>query len=249
MSSPLRLLMLDIETSPNLAAVWGLFNVNIGINQIIKPGGTLCWAAKWYGEKEIMFSSVLDGQKKMVRGVHKLLSECDAVCHYNGARFDIPTLNKEFLLLDMPPPAPYKQIDLLRTARSRFKLASNKLDYVAGQLGLGSKKAHKGFELWLECMAKDEKAWRTMKAYNKQDVVLLERVYERLLPWITAHPNISAYNGSPCCPNCGSEKAQARGFAISKTLRYQRYQCKGCGAWHRKPKAEKAGERRLAVNA
>lgn len=61
MSSPLRLLMLDIETSPNLAAVWGLFNVNIGINQIIKPGGTLCWAAKWYGEKEIMFSSVLDG--------------------------------------------------------------------------------------------------------------------------------------------------------------------------------------------
>jgi DNA polymerase elongation subunit (family B) len=242
MSDGIRILMLDIETAPHLAAVWGLYDQNVATNQIIKPGYSLCWAAKWYGEKEIMFSSILDGPRTMVRKVHKLLTECDAVCHYNGTKFDIPTLNKEFLLLGLKPPPPYKQIDLLKTARSRFRLASNKLDYVAGQLGLGSKTKHKGFELWLECMAKKAAAWRTMKEYNKQDVVLLERVYERLLPWITGHPNLSAYRGSVCCTNCGSKKSQARGYSIFQSRSYQRFQCKDCGTWYRKPKPMKGGK-------
>ena len=44
----------------------------------------------------------------MIKGIHKLLDECDAVIHYNGSKFDIPTLNKEFLLHGLHPPAPYK---------------------------------------------------------------------------------------------------------------------------------------------
>ncbi len=240
--------MLDIETAPHLAAVWGLYDQNIAINQIIKSGYTLCWAAKWHGEKEIMFSSILDGHRNMVRKVHKLLTDCDAVCHYNGTKFDVPTLNKEFLLLDLAPPAPYKQIDLLRTARSRFRLASNKLDYVAQQLGLGAKTKHKGFDLWLECMAKKPDAWRTMKEYNKQDVILLERVYERLLPWITGHPNLSAYLGAECCPQCGSGKSQARGWVTTTSRTYQRFHCRACGGWWRKAKAQKAGDICLPVN-
>jgi DNA polymerase elongation subunit (family B) len=245
-----RILMLDIETAPHLAAIWGLYDQNVATNQIIKPGYTLCWAAKWYGEKRVMYSSVLDGPKAMVRGVHKLLSQCDAVCHYNGTKFDIPTLNKEFLLLDLAPPAPYKQIDLLQTARRQFRLASNKLDYVAGQLGLGSKVKHKGFDLWLECMAKKPDAWRTMKKYNKQDVVLLEAVYKRLLPWIKTHPNMSAYVGEICCTSCGSKKAQARGYAVKEAKQYKRFQCSDCGTWYRLPLAEKSkkGKPAKAVN-
>jgi DNA polymerase elongation subunit (family B) len=242
-----RILMLDIETAPHLAAIWGLYDQNVATNQIIKPGYTLCWAAKWYGEKQVMFSSILDGPKAMVRGVHKLLSECDAVCHYNGTKFDIPTLNKEFLLLDLAPPAPYKQIDLLQTARRQFRLASNKLDYVASQLGLGSKVKHKGFDLWLECMAKKPEAWRTMKKYNKQDVNLLELVYKRLLPWIKTHPNLSAYAGDRCCPHCGSKKSQSRGEIIIQAKRYKRIQCSSCKSWYRTPISDK-GKTCLAVS-
>jgi len=243
----MRLLMLDIETAPHLAAVWGLYDQNVSINQIIKPGYTLCWAAKWHGEDDVMFDSVLSGPRKMVRGIHELLGEADAVCHYNGTKFDIPTLNKEFLLQKLDPPAPYKQIDLLWVARSRFRLASNKLDYVAQQLGLGSKVEHKGFDLWLECMAKKPEAWATMEKYNKHDVTLLERVYDRLLPWIKNHPNLSAYSGHAACPRCGSDKAQARGWAIANTLRYQRFQCKDCGTWYRKRRAEQSSEHMVPV--
>jgi DNA polymerase elongation subunit (family B) len=248
--SDVRILMLDIETAPHLAAVWGLYDQNVAINQIIKPGYTLCWAAKWYGEKKVMFSSILDGHRTMIRGAHKLLTECDAVCHYNGTKFDIPTLNKEFLLLDLAPPAPYKQIDLLSTARRQFRLASNKLDYVAQQLGLGSKVKHKGFDLWLECMAKQPEAWRVMKRYNKGDVTLLEGVYERLLPWIKAHPNVGVYTGVRCCPKCGSGKAQARGKAVAQMKVYKRLQCIDCGTWYREPVAEESASERpcVAVN-
>jgi len=243
----MKILMLDIETAPHMAAVWGLWQQNVAINQIIKPGYTLCWAAKWRGEKKIHFDSIQSGHRKMIRGVHALLEESDAVCHYNGTKFDIPTLNKEFLLLDLKPPSPSAQIDLLRVARSRFRLASNKLDFVAQQLGLGQKTQHKGFDLWLECMAKNPESWRVMEKYNKNDVVLLEKVYDRLLPWIKHHPNRSVHDGMECCPSCGSESYQARGYSLTQGGRYQRLQCTSCGAWYRSKRAEKLPEKRMAI--
>ena len=84
----------------------------------------------------------------MLEGIHSLLDEADAVCHYNGTKFDMPTLNKEFLVHRMTPPPPMKQIDLLRVVKSQFRFPSNKLDYVAQRLGLGKKKDHEGHTLW-----------------------------------------------------------------------------------------------------
>jgi hypothetical protein len=191
-----------------------------------------------------MFQSVVTGKKSMVRRIHKLLDEADAVCHYNGKKFDIPTLNKEFLLLGLPPPSPAKQVDLLEVAKKRFRLASNKLQFVAGQLGLGSKTKHKGMELWLGCMKQDPEDWKVMEEYNKQDVRLLEKVYDRLLPWIDGHPNLSVMEGIECCTNCGSQKLQARGFYVSSAGRYQRCQCQNCGKWVRGPRREPLGRKK-----
>ena len=134
----MKILLLDIESSPNVAHVWGLWQQNVGINQLMESSYVLCWAAKWLGEDEIIFDSVHQSKpKKMLKGIYDLLNAADAVIHYNGTKFDIPTLNKEFLLHHYAPPSPYKQIDLLRVARSQFRFPSNKLDYVAQRLGLG----------------------------------------------------------------------------------------------------------------
>ena len=86
-------------------------------------------------------------KKKMLTGIHKLIDQADVIITYNGARFDLPILNKEFLLHEMPPPAPYKQVDLLKVARNRFRFVSNKLDFVSQALGVGKKTAHAGFQL------------------------------------------------------------------------------------------------------
>ena len=42
-------------------------------------------------------------------------------------------------------------------------------------------------------MKDDLKAWKKMVEYNKQDIVLLEKVYYALRPWDTYHPNMGVY--------------------------------------------------------
>lgn len=228
----MKILLLDIETSPLTAYAWGLWKQNINIKNIIDSGGMLCWAAKWLGSDDIEFASIMGGKRKMLQRIHKLLDQADAVVHYNGSRFDIPTLNKEFLQADMPPPAPYMQIDLLRTARQQFRFPSNKLDYVGKALGVGQKESHEGFELWIKCMNRDPDAWQRMETYNKQDVLLLEQVYYKFLPWIKGHPNRGVLSETPMvCPTCGSNHLKKRGFNLTKVGKYQRYQCGDCGTW------------------
>lgn len=237
----MKLLLLDIETAPNVAHVWGLFKQNIAISQLIDSSYVMCWSAKWLGEPEIFFDSVRkSGAKRMLKRIHALLTEADAVIHYNGARFDIPTLNKEFLLQGMSPPASYQQIDLLRTARKQFRFPSNKLDYVAKSLKLGEKTKHSGHDLWVRCLAGQQEAWDQMEEYNKNDVVLLESVYFKLLPWISNHPNTALIDGTDACPNCGGQHTmKKRGFAFTGAGKYQRYQCNSCGSWHRSRTTEK----------
>ena len=228
----MRILHLDIETSPHKVYCWGLWQQDIQIDNIVEAGRTLCWAAKWHGKPGVIFNSVHHAKPKvMLEQIYQLIEQADAVVHYNGTKFDMPTLNKEFLLHGFKPPAPYKQIDLLHTARRAFRFPSNKLDYIAQQLGLGSKTKHKGMGLWLECMEGDDKAWRTMERYNKQDVKLLEKLYSKLLPWITTHPNFAMYDDStrPKCTRCGSQKVTKRGTEHTKTQSYQRYKCEDCG--------------------
>ena len=217
---------------------WGIWDQNIAINQIVDPGYTLCFSAKWAGEKGMLYRSVQkNGRAEMLKVAHELLNEADAVTHYNGKSFDIPILNKEFLENRMDRPSPYKQIDLLQVMRKNFRFPSNKLAYVSERLGIGSKLAHKGMELWKDCMAGEAEAWKVMESYNIQDVKLLEELYYILLPWIDAHPNVGLYNpdnnDAPVCPNCGGHDLEKRGFTYTNTQRYQRYRCRDCGTWSR----------------
>ena len=234
----MRILLLDIETSPNTVHVWGLWQQNVSTNQIMASGYTLCWAAKWLGEDEVYFNSVWHtSAKRMVNHLYRLLDEADVVVSYNGIKFDIPTLNKEFLLHGLPPPSPYKQVDLLRTMRGQFRFPSNKLDYVCQQLGLGAKTQHKGHELWIGVMAGSKDDQAVMEEYNKNDVILLEKLYQVLLPWIKNHPNHALYKDEHvACPKCGGKHYQRRGLATTIHGKYQRYQCTSCGGWFRDKK-------------
>lgn len=90
--------------------------------------------------------------------------------------------------------------------------------------------------MWLDCMNKKPAAFKEMLEYNRNDVVLLEAIYERFLPWIPNHPNRSAHSGVECCPNCGSEDFYRNGWAYTALLKYPRFRCRPCGKFFRSNK-------------
>jgi DNA polymerase elongation subunit (family B) len=235
----LKLLTLDIETSPNLAHVWGLWQQNVGLSQLLESGEVICFAAKFKDEEEVVFrSSFHDGKETMVSAAHELLDEADAVVHYNGARFDIPHLNREFIEAGLTPPSPYSQIDLMKVVKKQFRFPSNKLDYVTKALGLDHKVQNGGHQLWVKCMAGDFQSWEQMKEYNVQDVVITEQLYDRLLPWISSHPSHGLYQDGDedTCTNCGGTNLKKRGIAYTQVSAFQQYRCEDCGKWVRSGK-------------
>jgi len=227
----MRILYLDIEVAPNLATVWAIFNQNIGINQLLETSRIMCYAAKWADTGKVIFDSEFKSDHDtMMQGLWDLMDEADIIIHYNGNKFDIPVINREFLFYGMSPPTPYKNIDLYRTIKKRFRFTSNKLDHVAQELGLGKKEETGGHQLWLDCMDGDGKAWKKMEKYNRQDVLLLEELYAVILPWIDNHPNMALWVNptKPTCTNCGSERIKMNGREHTKTQSYQRYKCLDC---------------------
>jgi uncharacterized protein YprB with RNaseH-like and TPR domain len=180
----MKTLLLDIETTPMQVYTWGLWDQNISIDQIIKSTEMLCFGARWLGTKKVIFKSAHhDGKEAMLKELHKLMDEADLLVGWNSAAFDHKHINREFLENGIMPPAPTKDLDLMTITKANFLFPSNKLDYVAQKLGVGSKVKHSGFKLWIRCMAGDNKAWAEMKKYQIQDVNLLAELYDVLLPW------------------------------------------------------------------
>lgn len=189
----MKILYLDIETTPMQVYAWGLWDQNISIDQIIKPTEMLCFGARWHGKKNVVFKSVHhDGKKAMLEELHALMEEADILVGWNSAAFDHKHINREFLENGLMPPSPVKDLDLMSIVKANFQFPSNKLDYVAQALGVGAKVKHSGFKLWLDCMAGDDKAWKEMKKYQLQDVNLLVDLYDVLLPWFVGKGSVTS---------------------------------------------------------
>jgi uncharacterized protein YprB with RNaseH-like and TPR domain len=222
-----KILLLDIETAPATAYVWKLFDENIGLEQLITPGRIICWAAKWY-RGEMFAADERKGTKPMLAQMHRLMSEADAVMTFNGDKFDLPKLNGEFLAVGLPPLPPTPSIDLRRTTK-KLGYISGKLMFLSGHLGIGAKIDTGGFKLWADVLKGDERAWAKMVRYNKHDVVLLERLYTKLRPYIKDHPALHTRHAA--CPACGSAKVQRRGSRRTRAFAIERLNCQGCGSW------------------
>lgn len=240
-----RTLFLDIETAPKIAYVWQTFKTNVSVEQIVSDTHLLSFAAKWADEKKVHYfdqshARSISNDMTLLKEIHKFLDEADFVVAHNGQAFDLPFVITRMAAMDMRPPSPYRQIDTYRIAKKQFGFTFNKLEFLAKALKCGTLKSkHKkfpGMELWKECLARNQEAWKEMKLYNIDDVLALEEVYYKLLPWIEGHPNVGMYVDSKVevCPNCGSS-VEKRGFTTTNIGTYQRYHCLNpkCGKYPR----------------
>lgn len=237
-----KILFLDIETFPNLAWTWGKYDQNVLAFE--KETCIAAFAAKW-GNGPVFARALPDYEgyeprsyddSKLVAELHRLVSEADIIVAHNGADFDIRVMNGRFIAHKMPPPPPYKVVDTKRAVKRVARFNSNKLDDLSKQLE-GSRKLKTDFDLWLGCINGDPKAWAKMVRYNKRDVLLLEKLYLRIRPWINNHPNVTLLAKDAKCPKCGSRHIQWRGSTVAQTRIYARFQCQKCGGWGRAVKS------------
>ena len=238
-----KVLILDIETAPIMAYVWGIWQQNVGTHQIQSDWFCLTWAAKWLFEDKVYSGKLKpkevaeQNDKRIIEGIWKLVNEADIVIAHNAAKFDIPRLNSRFIINGLNPPLPYQIIDTLVHIRRQFGFTSNKLDYVNKLLNLERKK-DTNFELWESCMKGEGAALSEMEEYNIQDVRILEETYLVIRPWIKPHPNMGLFildEKEHRCPNCGSDKLTAQGKCYNTTANvYELMRCDNCGASSRK---------------
>lgn len=234
-----KILFYDIEIAPLIGTSWRTYDTSL--IWTIQEWYMLCFAYMWEGDKRATVVSQTDFKDykpgspddlEVVKKLHELMSEADIVIAHNGDSFDQRKAQSRFAFHKLGPPVPYQQVDTLKMARKYFGFTSNRLDDLGEYLGLGRKlKTDK--DLWRDCMAGIDKAWKQMKSYNKQDVVLLEKVYRALLPWSTNHPNRANIAGRPeVCPNCeATGPFQSSGWRHTKTGKYRRFQCMSCSTY------------------
>jgi len=230
-----KIMTIDIETSPHQSFHWRLFKENISISQLQVPTVMLSYAYK-INEGKVVYRKWTD--KDFHEHLYNAMVDVDAIITWNGDSFDLPHIDREFLLQGFTPRRPVASIDIMKTFKTQFRFASNKLDYAAREL-LGERKLDTGgFELWPAFMEGDKKALRTMERYNKKDTTLTWRIYKKLRPWVKNHPYLVADVVIPDedkvyeCEVCGHHnhnvpdyQRRTRCFAI------RQIRCEDCGHW------------------
>lgn len=231
-----KILIYDIETSLMLMAGFGIWDQNINLDHILEDWHIISIAWKWLGEKKVhAVSTNTRDDSEVCKKFFDVLMEADVIVAHNGDRFDIKKLETRFIKNGTGVLPKIKSIDTLKIVKQRFKFTSNRLDYVAKFLGVGAKmETTKG--LWMDVLRGSKKAVREMVKYNKVDVIVLEAVYNKLLPYIDGHLNHNMYTTDSVCRNCGGKHLTSRGYTITKSGKYRRLQCQGCGTWMQEKK-------------
>ena len=255
-----KILVLDIETAPILANVWGLWRNNVGLNQIKSDWFILSYAAKWLGspEDEIFYKDMrgkvsTEDDRDILDELWKLLDEADICLTQNGISFDIPKIKARMVLSGYKPFSPVKHIDTLHIAKREFNFTSNKLAYMTDKLCEKYKKLDhgkfSGFELWAEMMRDNLEAFEECEEYNKYDVLSLEELYTKLQAWDSKHVNFNLYTDeeSHRC-RCGSDRIREDGFAYTSVSKFQQYKCLDCGATTRGRKNLFSKEKRESLH-
>lgn len=209
---PPNIIILDVENSPSLAAVWGIHKQFLNTQQIVQEWYMFSWALKYLHGTEI-HSDVVTPEESLRRDDSRIMESlwefidyADIIIGHNLDRFDKLKINSRFLQHGLNPPSSYETVDTLKVAKSQFSFTSNKLDYLCRLLGIPRKIDNGGIERWIRCMDGSPEDLMDMEKYNRHDITITEDLYLKLRPYIKSHPNLGLYYPADidCCYKCGS---------------------------------------------
>lgn len=231
-------LFFDIETSPNIGFFWSAgYRINVPYQNIIKERSIICIGYKWEDEDKVNSFTWDANQddKEMLISFMEIANEANELVGHNGDKFDLPWIRTRCLYHGISCFPSYSTIDTLKHARSQFRFNSNRLDYIAQYLKIGGK-TETGFDLWKNIILNnDMDALKKMVEYCKNDVVILEKIYNRLSNHIIHKTHFGALllNNKYTCPECGSSALNfsKKRFTATGMERIQ-LRCNGCHKYH-----------------
>lgn len=220
----MKILAFDIEAS-NLSADFGI---------------VLCVGFSEIGSKKVDVLNILDysdgdlirAEKRLLKDVSKRILDADVWLTHFGNYYDLPFINTRLLYHNLPVlPANFSHIDTWKISRNRLKLRNNRLITISEFLGTDEEKNSIKPEQWLRALGGHAPSMRYIVEHCRRDVDVLKEVYGRIRPLVLDHPNRGLVDGRGGCGICGAHKLQKRGFHITRTRKYQRFQCGNCGGW------------------
>lgn len=231
-------LIFDIEVSPNIGFFWQTGNkISIGYDSIIEERKIICICYKWEGKKTV-YSLRWDKNKcdkKMIKEFIKVADSADELLGHNGDNFDIKWVRTRAVMHGLNFSTNIVSIDTLKEARKSFRFNSNRLDYI-GKVLVGDKKISTDYAMWKDIvLTNDQTQLNKMVKYCKQDVVLLEKVFTKIKPFIKPKSSIALEKRE--CPECGSDRFTSHGIrrTAAGTV-YYRGNCTDCGKYYKIPK-------------
>jgi uncharacterized protein YprB with RNaseH-like and TPR domain len=229
-------LAFDIEAS-NLSADFGIV-LCVGFKEVGSTKGAEILSIRNYPGKDIIAQ-----EKKLLKDVSTRLMDSDVWIAHFGRWYDTVFINTRLLYHNLPVlPPNFPLIDTWRICRNHMKLRNNRLKTLEEFLRLDNTKNAIKPEQWLKALGGHNSSLRYIEEHCRRDVEVLVEAYERIRPLMANHP--AKFGSQKSCPTCGSQRLQRRGFHLTRTRRYQRWQCQECGSWTKDSVPQKVSDLR-----
>lgn len=177
-------------------------------------------------------NDLIKAEKRLLVDISSRLLDSDVWLTHYGTWYDNVFVNTRLLYHRLPVlPPNFAHLDTWKISRNRLKLRNNRLVTISEFLGTKAEKDAIKPEQWLRALGGHRPSMDYIVEHCRKDVIVLTEVYERLKPLVLDHPNRGLVDGRGGCGVCGANKLQKRGFHITRTRKYQRYQCSSCGGW------------------
>lgn len=236
MAKKIRRLYFDIEVSPNVVTSWNVgYKQKIDYQNIVKERAVICICWKWDGSKKVhslSWDKNLSDRNMLIEFM-QVANEADELVGHNGDSFDIKWLRTRCLVHGISMFPSYTSLDTLTKARSGFRFNSNRLDYISQFLKVGGK-TKTDYSLWTNVCNGDRKALAEMVKYCANDVLILEKVYKKMAPYIVnkIHHGALHGNGRCSCPECASKKVKLSKVRTTTTgIKKYQLQCDECNKY------------------
>lgn len=210
----MKLLYLDIETTPMLSYHYGTKKLFISAQQIKEHPKVSSVVLMWeYNRQPISYkwdAKNID-DTELLKEIVPILNKADLIIMQNGDRFDVPVLQDRLCQLKLPALKNIITFDTLKASRRSFMRAHHSLDSRSIRYGLGGK-LPRDWDRIIAIAEGDEKALKEDLLYNAKDVTDMRSIMWREFPYYSLPQRflntlkLFIHEDKPYCIKCAARR-------------------------------------------